>query len=79
MPVLKTTAKPTTSGVGQMPSARTPLSAADDPGGLEKIGKEAGSLQAAQERDKALNTYYRKNKTVKGFEASATKVRPKST
>ena len=40
----------------------------DDPEALEKLEKKLVTLQAAQERDKALNTYYRKNKTVKGFE-----------
>lgn len=39
----------------------------DDPEALEKLEKKLAALQAAQEKDKALNTYYRKHKTVKGF------------
>lgn len=40
----------------------------DDPEALEKLEEKLAALQADQERDKALNAYYRKNKTVKGFE-----------
>lgn len=39
----------------------------DDPEALEKLEKKLVTLLAAQERDKALNAYYRKHKTVKGF------------
>lgn len=39
----------------------------DDPDALEKLEEKLATLQAAQEQDKALNAYYRKHKTVKGF------------
>lgn len=39
----------------------------DDPDVLEKLEAKLVKLQAAQEEDKALNAYYRKHKTVKGF------------
>lgn len=39
----------------------------DDPDAVEKLEAKLSKLQAAQEEDKALNAYYRKNKTVKGF------------
>lgn len=39
----------------------------DDPEALNKLEVKLSKLQSAQERDKALNAYYRKNKTVKGF------------
>lgn len=39
----------------------------DDPEALEKLEAKLKTLQTAQERDKALNAYYRKHKTVKGF------------
>jgi len=39
----------------------------DDPDAVEKLQAKLSKLQAEQERDKALNKYYRKNKTVKGF------------
>jgi len=39
----------------------------DDPEALDKLEIKLSKLQAAQERDKALNAYYRKNKTIKGF------------
>ena len=39
----------------------------DDPDALEKLEAKLAKLQAAQEEDKALNAYYRKHKTVKGF------------
>lgn len=39
----------------------------DDPDAVEKLEAKLAKLQAAQEEDKALNAYYRKNKTVKGF------------
>ena len=39
----------------------------DDPDALDKLEVKLSKLQAAQEEDKALNAYYRKNKTVKGF------------
>lgn len=39
----------------------------DDPDALDKLETKLSKLQAAQEEDKALNAYYRKNKTVKGF------------
>lgn len=40
----------------------------DDPEALEKLEQKLAALQAAQERDKAVNAYYRKHKTVKGFD-----------
>lgn len=40
----------------------------DDPEALEKLEQKLAALQAAQERDKAMNAYYRKHKTVKGFD-----------
>lgn len=50
----------------------------DDPEAVEKLEAKLNTLQAAQERDKALNAYYRKHKTVKGFpgisDAQASKV-----
>lgn len=39
----------------------------DDPEAVEKLEAKLKALQDAQERDKALNAYYRKHKTVKGF------------
>lgn len=39
----------------------------DDPDAVEKLEAKLAKLQAAQEKDKALNVYYRKHKTVKGF------------
>lgn len=39
----------------------------DDPDAVEKLEAKLSKLQAAQEEDKALNAYYRKHKTVKGF------------
>ena len=39
----------------------------DDPEALEKLERKLEALQVAQEKDKALNAYYRKHKTVKGF------------
>ena len=39
----------------------------DDPEAVEKLEAKLKALQAAQERDKSLNAYYRKHKTVKGF------------
>lgn len=39
----------------------------DDPDAVEKLEAKLAKLQAAQEEDKALNAYYRKYKTVKGF------------
>jgi len=39
----------------------------DDPEAIEKLETKLAKLQAAQEEDKALNAYYRKHKTVKGF------------
>jgi hypothetical protein len=39
----------------------------DDPEALVKLEDKLHRLEAAQERDKALNAYYRKHKTVKGF------------
>ena len=39
----------------------------DDPDSMEKLEAKLAALQAAQEEDKALNAYYRKHKTVKGF------------
>lgn len=39
----------------------------DDPDAVDKLEEKLKRLQAAQERDKALNAYYRKHKTVKGF------------
>jgi hypothetical protein len=40
----------------------------DDPDALNKLQDKLQQLQAAQERDKAMNAYYRKHKTLKGFE-----------
>jgi proteasome lid subunit RPN8/RPN11 len=40
----------------------------DDPNALNKLQDKLQQLQAAQERDKSLNAYYRKHKTLKGFE-----------
>lgn len=39
----------------------------DDPDAVEKLEAKLAKLQAAQEEDKALNAYYRKRRTVKGF------------
>ena len=39
----------------------------DDPDAVKKLEAKLAKLQAAQEEDKALNAYYRKHKTVKGF------------
>ena len=39
----------------------------DDPDSMEKLEAKLAKLQAAQEEDKALNAYYRKHKTVRGF------------
>ncbi len=50
----------------------------DDPEAAGKLEAKLKALQDAQERDKALNAYYRKHKTVKGFpgisDAQAAKV-----
>jgi len=40
----------------------------DDPEAMDKLKAELAALQAEQEQDKALNAYYRKHKTMKGFE-----------
>lgn len=40
----------------------------DDPEAIEKLKAKLSKLQAAQKQDKALNAYYRKYKTVRGFE-----------
>lgn len=40
----------------------------DDPDALDKLEAKLSKLQAAQEWDKGLNAYYRKHKTVKGYE-----------
>lgn len=40
----------------------------DDPDALDKLKEKLDALQAAQERDKAKNAYYRKHKTMQGFE-----------
>ena len=39
----------------------------DDPDAVERLEAKLAKLQAAQEEDKALNAYYRKHKSVKGF------------
>ncbi len=39
----------------------------DDPDAIEKLEEKLAALQAQHERDKAMNAYYRKHKTVKGF------------
>lgn len=39
----------------------------DDPNALDKLAAKLRALEAAQERDKARNAYYRKHKTMKGF------------
>jgi len=39
----------------------------DDPDAVEKLEEKLAALQAQQERDKAMNAYYRKYKTMKGF------------
>ncbi len=39
----------------------------DDPDALDKLEEKLAALQAQQERDKAMNAYYRKHKTMKGF------------
>ena len=38
----------------------------DDPNAVEKLEAKLAKLQAAQERDKELNAWYRKHKTMKG-------------
>lgn len=38
----------------------------DDPDAVEKLEAKLASMQAAQERDKARNAWYRKHKTMKG-------------
>ena len=40
----------------------------DDPDALDKLEKKLAALQSAQEWDKGVNAYYRKHKTVKGYE-----------
>lgn len=40
----------------------------DDPDAVEKLEAKLSAMQAAQERDKSLNAYYRKHKTLRGFE-----------
>lgn len=49
-------------------AARSTAISSDDPEVMDKLKAKLASLQAEQEYDKALNAYYRKNKTVKGFE-----------
>jgi len=39
----------------------------DDPDALDKLEEKLAALQARQERDKVMNAYYRKHKTMKGF------------
>lgn len=39
----------------------------DDPDAVEKLEAKLAALQSQQERDKAMNAYYRKHKTMKGF------------
>lgn len=39
----------------------------DDPDAVEKLEAKLAALQAQQERDKAMNAYYRKHKTMNGF------------
>ena len=39
----------------------------DDPDAVEKLEAKLAAYQAAQERDKARNAWYRKHKTMKGF------------
>ena len=39
----------------------------DDPDALDRLADKLAALEAAQERDKARNAYYRKHKTMKGF------------
>jgi hypothetical protein len=40
----------------------------DDPDAVDKLQDKLQRLQAAQEQDKAMNAYYRKHKTLKGFD-----------
>ena len=40
----------------------------DDPDAVEKLEAKLAALQADQEWDKGLNAYYRKHKTVKGYD-----------
>lgn len=49
-------------------AARNTAISSDDPDAVDKLEAKLHKLQTAQERDKALNAYYRKHKTVKGFE-----------
>lgn len=39
----------------------------DDPDALDKLEEKLTALQAQQKRDKAMNAYYRKHNTMKGF------------
>lgn len=39
----------------------------DDPEAAAKLREKLAALQSAQEQDKALNAYYRKHKTMRGF------------
>lgn len=39
----------------------------DDPDAVEKLEAKLAKLQAQQERDKAMNAWYRKRKTMNGF------------
>jgi len=40
----------------------------DDPEAMDKLEAKLAALQAQQERDKAMNAWYRKHKTMQGFE-----------
>lgn len=72
------TKKPLTSKVGADATRGNTAISSDDPEAVEKLEAKLKALQDAQERDKALNAYYRKHKTVKGFpgisDAQAAKV-----
>lgn len=40
----------------------------DDPDAVQKLTDKLTKMQAAQDRDKAMNAHYRKHKTMKGFD-----------
>lgn len=49
-------------------AAKNTAISSDDPDALEKLEAKLAALQADQEQDKAMNAYYRKHKTMKGYD-----------
>lgn len=49
-------------------AAKNRAISSDDPDALDKLEDKLKALQAIQEHEKAQNAYYRKNKTMRGFE-----------